>query len=200
MEKLSAKAFRSAKTRSVNTVDKPKSEHREEKLQIALSTYIRGKYPDVAFTAESSGLRLGMSLAKRAKAQRSVHTLPDMIILEPRGGFCGVVLELKDITTIKKWYEKSKVRKENASYSQEYIHTIMESYTSIDQHGKAQADTLRSLAAKGYFAAFACGIEQGMAIMDWYMKLPPTPPPTEIPPITLTKSEIRAFESVIRYS
>lgn len=181
-------------------MDKPKRENRELKLQLALSKYIKLAYPQVIFTAEASGIKLPKPLAAIMKAQRSGGGLPDMIILEPRGGFCGICLELKDITSIKNWYEKSDIRKEGATWSQEYLQTIMQSYSTIDAHAKEQAAVLTRLAAKGYFAAFACGIEQGMAIMDWYMKLPPTPPPTEIPPITLTKSEIRAFESVIRYS
>jgi len=53
----------------------------EENLQIAISSYLKYQYPDVIFTSESSGIRLTIGQATKAKKQRSKHKLPDMIIL-----------------------------------------------------------------------------------------------------------------------
>ena len=68
---------------------------KEESIQIAVSKYLRLVYPRVMFTSESSGIRLTMGQAIKAKKQRSQRGLPDMMIFEARGGFFGLMIELK---------------------------------------------------------------------------------------------------------
>ena len=56
----------------------------EEKLQTAISNYLKLQYPNVIFTAESSGIRLPIGLAKKAKEHRNpARGLPDISIFYP---------------------------------------------------------------------------------------------------------------------
>lgn len=123
---------------------------KEESLQIAISTYLKLQYPGVVFTSESSGIRLTIGQAKKAKLQRSNDKLPDMIILEPRGEWKGLCLELKkDGTTIQ--------TKRGAFCAGQIAE---------------QAKTLEKLLKKGYAAFFAVGFKHAKTLIDDYMKLP----------------------------
>lgn len=123
---------------------------KEESLQIAISTYLKLQYKDVIFTSESSGIRLSIGAAIKAKKQRSEGKLPDMIILEPRGPWKGLCLELKK--------EGEKVYCGNGKLRAGHI--------------SEQAKTLRRLSEKGYFACFAIGFSHAKQLIDDYMKLP----------------------------
>lgn len=120
---------------------------KEESLQIAISNYLKLQYPRVIFTSESSGIRLTIGQAKKAKQQRSNCKLPDMIILEPRGKWNGLCLELKK--------EDEKVFKANG-----------DPYAG---HIEEQHNTLCKLQQKGYMALFACGFNAAKKIIDEYM-------------------------------
>ena len=71
------------------------SKNFETKVQLDLSEYIKDKYPDVIFTAESSGIKLTMGQSVVAKRCRSSRGLPDMWVLEAKKGYNGCLLELK---------------------------------------------------------------------------------------------------------
>ena len=120
----------------------------EENLQIAVCTYLRLNYPSVIFTSESSGVRLTMGQAVKAKKMRSGGKLPDLWILEPRGGYHGLFIELKAEPYLKKdgWFKTP--------------------------HIKEQAETIARLMNKGYAATFAVGFDQAKEAIDVYMKLP----------------------------
>jgi hypothetical protein len=123
---------------------------REESLQIAVSTYLKLQYPGVVFTSESSGIRLTIGQAKKAKRQRSEDKLPDMIILEPRGEWRGLCLELKA--------ENTTIQTKRGTYVAGRI--------------QEQAKTLEKLLKKGYAAFFAVGLRHAQKLIDDYMKLP----------------------------
>ena len=53
------------------------------------------QFPNIVFTCDASGVRLTMGQATSLKAQRSVHKIPDMIILKPNAEYHGLILELK---------------------------------------------------------------------------------------------------------
>ena len=124
-----------------------KRKTKEESLQIAVSTYIKLQYPDVVFTAESSGIRLPIGLAVKTSKQRSKHKQPDMIILEPNMSYHGLVIELK----------KEGWRLKDGSIPN-------------DEHTRKQRDTLDLLNKKGYYACFASGFDEAITIIDLYMK------------------------------
>ena len=75
---------------------------KEESLQLAVCNYLRLQYPDVIFTSESSGVRLTMGQAVKAKKMRSGSKLPDLLILEPKGKYSGLFIELKSEYPFKK--------------------------------------------------------------------------------------------------
>lgn len=128
---------------------KPKQK-KEESLQIAVARFLMMKYPDVIFNSDiASGMRLTIGQAVKAKMMRSESGQPDLIIMEARGPFYGLCLELKkdkDALFLKdgKTYKKS-------------------------EHIDKQAAMLERLRKKGYHAVFVCGIDEAMFAINYYM-------------------------------
>lgn len=133
---------------------KSPKQKKEENLQIAVAKYLMLQYPDVIFNSDiASGMRLTIGQAVKAKAMRSEKGQPDMILLEPRGAFFGLCLELK--------------RDKDAVF-------LVDGVTlKADKHVREQAIILERLRYKGYFAQFACGFIEAKFIIDYYMMLPP---------------------------
>lgn len=129
---------------------KKKRSNKEEQLQVAVSAYIRANYPDVIFTAESSGVRMNIGQAMKLKAQRSEGKLPDLIILEPRGQYTGLVLELKQ--------EGAPLWLKNGTLSQ-------------DEHIQGQFKILKRLSSKSYYADFTIGYKETIETINRYMAL-----------------------------
>lgn len=67
----------------------------EHDIQVELVELIKATAPDILFTATVGGVRLSMNQAKRMKAAGYLRGVPDLIFFEPRGAFCGLVIELK---------------------------------------------------------------------------------------------------------
>ena len=126
-----------------------KRQSQEENTHVAIAAYIRSQYPDVIFTSESSGIRVPMHLAVMMKKQRSAHKQPDMIVLEPKGNYHGLILEIKK--------DRSEVYLKNGEYSK-------------NQHIQEQLKTLNLLNSKGFYACFACGFDHAKEIIDSYMR------------------------------
>jgi hypothetical protein len=124
----------------------------ETSLQTAVATYLRLQYPDIIFTSEASGIRVPIGIAKQMKAHRSEAGLPDMIILEPRGGYHGLCLELKQEGTV--------------------VRTAKGEYYATVRH---QGELLDRLAARGYRAEFAVGFDAARRLIDGYMATPQQP-------------------------
>jgi hypothetical protein len=123
---------------------------KEENVQLQVSRYLQTQYPDIIFFSESSGVRLTMGQAKKLKAMRSTDCkLPDMIILEPRGKYKGLLIELKR--------DGERVFKADGS--------------PYAGHEFEQWRTLNRLTEKGYFASFAIGFDAAKKIIDNYMNL-----------------------------
>jgi hypothetical protein len=125
---------------------------KEEDMQMALSKYIMLMFPDVIFTAEASGVRTSYVQAAKMKMMRSHGCHLDMIILEPRGLYAGLILELK--------HEDKSPFLQNGSISKK-------------EHVQAQAAMVNRLKNKGYYSSFAVGLDQGIAIINHYMNQPP---------------------------
>lgn len=126
---------------------------KEESVQIAVSKYLRLVYPNVMFTSESSGLRLTMGQAVKAKKQRSQRGLPDMLIFEPRGGYFGLMLELKRDG-------ESPFRRDGK--------------LRANLHLSEQYEAIKKLNFNGYQSLFAVGFDQARRIIDHYMSLKKT--------------------------
>lgn len=128
---------------------------REEGVQAALALYIKMNYPDVIFTAESSGLKVTIGQAVKMKNQRSKGKLPDVLILEPRGTFAGLVIELK--------HDDIDIGKALLSDAKRWDHL------------KEQHLMLERLATKGYQSAMLAGFDACKKMVDKYMALPVFP-------------------------
>lgn len=117
----------------------------EETLHIAVCNYLKLQYPSVIFTSESSGVRLTMGQAIKAKKMRSGDKLPDLWILEARHGYHGLLIELK----------VERITTKTGAYKTDHI--------------KKQADTINRLMDKGYYATFAVGFEDAKNVIDNYL-------------------------------
>lgn len=123
---------------------------KEEQLSKSVSKYLKIQYPDVVFTCDASGVRLTMGQATALKAQRSVHKIPDMIILKPNAEYHGLILELKS--------------EDSSPY-------LKDGSLSKGQHIQEQNQTLTTLLNIGYYAVFAVGFDNAKKIIDDYMNL-----------------------------
>ena len=119
---------------------------REEEEQINLCDYIKETYPDVVFTSDQSGIRVGQGLANKLKRLRSGNKIPDFSMDEPRGGYYGFKLELK--ATGNNPFRKNGMIKN-------------------DEHLRGQYKMLLNLYSKGYYTCFAVGYEQAKELIDW---------------------------------
>ncbi len=121
---------------------------KEESLQTSVCNFIRLQYPNVVFTSEMSGIRLTIGQAAIAKKQRSGRGLPDLIIFEPKGRYCGMLLELKVITPYKK-----------------------NGQLKADKHLHEQVAMMRKLYEKGYYVNFGIGFDDCTKLIKMYMAL-----------------------------
>lgn len=125
---------------------------KEESIQLAVCRYLRLQYPDVIFACDlSSGMKLTIGQAVKAQKMRSGRGLPDIMILEPRGGelgYAGLMIELKT----------EKAGNKNGTVKQ-------------TDHVREQQAVLDRLEKKGYMAKFAIGFEEAKQIIDFYMAL-----------------------------
>lgn len=67
----------------------------EYHMQVALVRWFRIIYPECLLTISPSGMKLPMLTAKKIKAMGYLKGTPDIMILEPRGKYHGLFVELK---------------------------------------------------------------------------------------------------------
>ncbi len=121
----------------------------EAQLQAQVCKWIKYQYPDLIFTSEASGQRMTIGQARKAKLLRSGNKLPDLIILQPRGNWHGMALELK---------VKSPFKKDGCSLLK-------------DEHLEGQAEMLARLVKLGYYANFSTGFDETINHINHYMSL-----------------------------
>lgn len=120
----------------------------EAKIQSQVCKYLRDKYPEIRFCSDSSGIKLDAQAAAKLARSKSGRGIPDLIILEPRLGYNGLLIEIKkDNVTLK-------------NKKGEYI----------GAHFKEQGLMLSELSDKGYLALFGVGLIHCLAIIDTYLK------------------------------
>lgn len=122
----------------------------EENLHIAVCNYLKQQYPKVIFTSEASGLKLTMGQAVKLKRMRSGDKLPDLWILEARGGYYGLLIELKATNPYKK------------------------DGSAKNDHIRGQIDVIWKLGEAGYAAVMRTGFDEVKEIIDHYMGMPNT--------------------------
>jgi len=67
----------------------------ELQLQIAVVRYLQMQPREILFNGSAGGIRTSMSQAKKMKASGYRKGWPDLLIMEPRGEFHGLAIELK---------------------------------------------------------------------------------------------------------
>jgi hypothetical protein len=124
---------------------------KEEDVQSQVCNYLRMVYPDVDFLSDASGLRLPIGLASKFSKLKSRRGIPDLIILEPRGGFCGLLLELKRA-------------------NDDSVFSKKDGKLLNNKHVREQAKMLDDLMHKGSASYFAIGYDMARQIIDKYME------------------------------
>ena len=120
----------------------------EDRLQASVNKYIALKGGDVLFFhTPNEGKRTKFEQFK-AKFMGLKKGVPDIVILEPRDEYSGLLIELKKEGTVV-WNKNGTVRK-----------------NLIDQEA-----FLSKAREKGYMAEFAVGFDQAKDIIDNYFRL-----------------------------
>lgn len=123
----------------------------EQHLQKQLSAWIRLQYPDVYFLSDHSGMYFSSwPIRIYMKASRSKHAALDLVFLEPRGVWHGLVLELKKETPFKSTGE-----------------------LRVNEHLQAQEKTVNHLRKKNFKTEWGWEFEQCKKIITEYLKHKP---------------------------
>lgn len=122
----------------------------EYELQAQVCEYLCRQYPNVDFLSDMRGsVKLTMGQAARNKRiQKPNYHGPDLLILEPRGGYHGLFIELKAESP----YKKDGTLKAN-------------------EHVQKQFETIRRLNQNNYCACVKWEFDAVKDLIDWYMKL-----------------------------
>ena len=117
-------------------------------LQKQVCKYLSLAYPNVLFMSDTiASVKLTIPQQLRNKSiQKEGFKTPDLIIFEPRHGYCGMFIELKIDTPYKKNGELKK-----------------------STHLEEQGETLEQLRQRGYWADFRWSFEDVKRIIDWYL-------------------------------
>jgi len=121
---------------------------KEYELCKAIASYMRMQYPHVLYHFDLAGLNLSRAQAGMMKGIQGVRGFPDLQILEARGGYHGLFLEVK--------HADVKVFKEDGSMY-------------ADKHREEQAETHTKLNLKGYLSRFAVGFDDAKEKIDNYL-------------------------------
>lgn len=121
----------------------------EKHVQQAVINYLKLQYPSVLFRSDTgAGMKLTIGQAKAQKSIQNGMAWPDIFIAEPRGGWHGLFIELKD--------EGVKLFKNGGG-------------AFASEHMKDQYKCLGNLNYKGYMALFAVGFDEAKSIIDEYL-------------------------------
>ena len=120
----------------------------EYSLQAALAQWLEIEFPNVLFHSDLSGVRMPIGLANKMRRVNPYRGFPDMFIAEARGKYHGLFIELK--------------RKKEDLYTKQ-------GKLRQTQHIKEQAEMLRILRERGYYATFSWGFEPTQALIRNYL-------------------------------
>lgn len=141
--------------------------HKEHELQARVCTYISQRYKNVLFLSDTvANLSLTFFQAGRNKEiQKSGFSCPDLIILEPRRGFCGLFIELKVESPFK---VNGELRKQKLAIYRKTKYGKIK--IGEKDHLEEQQKAINALKGKGYYACFSWGYEMTINIIDEYLK------------------------------
>jgi len=90
-----------------------------------------------------------MQASRNKQIQKNGFKCPDLIILEPRKGYAGLLIELK---------KESPFKKDGVTLYK-------------NEHLEAQQKSIDDLISKGYLAFFKWEFDDIKELINWYMKL-----------------------------
>lgn len=139
-----------------------KNKNLEKKLSWKIAEYLAYQYPELEFRfdiAADMKLTIGQSTISKEKLrhQRGYH---DLTILEARGGYFGLLIELKK--------DRSEVYRQDGKLKKRY-----NKVTGSD-HNIEQYKHLEKMRGKGYWADYGFGFDHTKGIIDGYMANKPT--------------------------
>ena len=123
--------------------------HPEDNLENMVSEYLQSRYPQVIFRFDSSaGAKKTMFQAQRFKKLHGKRTRghPDLFLYEARGGYHGLLIELKVVTPFKK-----------------------DGTLKKSEHLEIQAARHEELRERGYKVEFGVGFDKVKRIIDEYL-------------------------------
>lgn len=122
----------------------------EYALQKQICTYLDYQYPNADYLSDTiASVKLTAPQQRRNSViQKQDFKCPDLLILEPRGGYHGLFIELK---------VKSPFKLNGELYK--------------DEHLEGQSKSIERLRRKGYYACFSWGFDRTKSLIDAYMKL-----------------------------
>jgi hypothetical protein len=114
-----------------------------------IANYLRLQYPKILYHFDYSGMMHTKAQAGKMKMLQNRRGFPDLFIMEPRGNYYGLFIEVK--------IEGTKFLKKDNSI--------------INSHIKEQSDYLFELSLNGYKAIFGMGFDEIRFEIDKYLTL-----------------------------
>ena len=121
---------------------------KEQSLQKAICTWLKLQHPNVYFFSDPSGIKMSIGMAVQLKANHSAHAQLDLVILEPRGEYHAMVLELKRETPYRKNGELKK-----------------------SDHLTDQLKTVANLQVRGYYVKLAWEFDTAKKLIGKYLEM-----------------------------
>lgn len=142
-DEMKAYGFKSARTPKIINKQVEKLKVTERSVHNAVCKYLKLQYPEVMFLSDfGAGLHMTQGNAQLQNKQKSDHSFPDLMIFEPRGGYCGLFIEIKrDDKLIK------------------------------SEHTKRQGECHTELIKRGYLANFGLGFDNCIKLINDYLSL-----------------------------
>jgi hypothetical protein len=130
---------------------RPKNKQPEQELYKAIARYLSMQHPNLLWRFDfAAGLRMNYGKIKIHNIVNPCKGWPDLIIFEQRKGWGALVIEIK--------------AEGNSPYKKDFE-------LKKDVHLEAQAAMLERFSALGYYAAFATGFDECVAMIEKYLKL-----------------------------
>lgn len=123
----------------------------EKNLHSSVCKWLKLQYPGILFRTDyAAGMRLSIGMAMRQKTLQSHKGYPDLFIIEPRGSYAGLFIELKTETT--------KIFKKNGELIS-------------NPHIEEQHKMLEMLKDRGFVAEFGIGFDDIIAKIKTYLEI-----------------------------